>query len=83
MVTLTAQETALSHSAKGAATSTAPKGTKDRIKWLLSYAMTACAINSERRQLRKLTDAQLQDIGITRQQVNQESSRGFFDIPPR
>ena len=40
-------------------------------------------IRSERRTLSHLSDYQLRDIGLTRDQVNQEVSRSIFDTPQR
>jgi hypothetical protein len=55
----------------------------DRLNWLLAYAKTAFAVYAERRELQKLSDSQLQDIGITRAQMQCESNRSFFDLPER
>ncbi|MEM7256176.1 MAG: DUF1127 domain-containing protein [Pseudomonadota bacterium] len=50
---------------------------------LLKNAAAAYEVSLERRQLLKMTDGQLADIGVTRQQVIAESNRSFFDIPAR
>lgn len=58
-------------------------GITDRVKWILTHALKAYEINAERRQLAKLTDQQLSDIGITRAQVQKECKRSVFDLPKR
>ncbi len=80
MVTLTATEHAISRPATEAAN---PSSIPAKIKWLLKHAGTAYEVSLERRQLLKLTNSELQDIGLTREQVLKESKRSFFDIPKR
>ncbi len=58
-------------------------GITDRVKWMLTHALKAYEINAERRQLAKLTDQQLSDIGITRSQAQKECKRSVFDLPKR
>jgi len=50
-----------------------------RERWILICA--APSIARERRQLLKMTDSELSDMGITRAQAEQESKRAYFDIP--
>lgn len=38
-------------------------------------------IRHERNQLMRLSDEELRDIGLTRNQAEQEASRGFDDVP--
>lgn len=35
----------------------------------------------QRNELRHLSDAQLRDIGLTRDQANREARRWFWDVP--
>lgn len=41
------------------------------------------AVTSERRRLSELSDAQLRDIGLTRDQARAEAERPFWDLPRR
>ncbi len=85
MVTLTADKTSstiASDGLKGGKLATG-NGLTDRVKWALAHAKTVYAINAERRQLLKLTDDELNDVGITRAQVQKECKRSIFDIPKR
>ena len=50
------------------------KAIANRIEYLLQ-------ISKERRQLSKLTDEQLRDIGLHRADVQHETNRDFFDVP--
>ena len=43
--------------------------------------LNANALRKERRGLRHLTDAQLNDIGVTRAQAEEEASRSGWDAP--
>lgn len=54
-----------------------------RIKSLILLLGNALSVYQERRELLKLTDQELNDIGITRQQMLSESKRSFFDVPAR
>lgn len=54
------------------------------IAWLMERVVlwsAAIAIARERSILRKLTDSELADIGISRAQADEEARREFFDIP--
>lgn len=48
---------------------------------LIVLAVKAYRVNRQRRQLAELTDSQLADIGITREQALAESTRSFWDLP--
>lgn len=54
-----------------------------RIGKMMKIAQQAYEISLERRQLMKMTDSQLADVGLTRYEVAKESKRSFFDIPSR
>ena len=45
------------------------------------YLCLCFIIKNERRALAKLTDMELQDIGLHRAEVNAEYKRSFFDVP--
>jgi len=49
-----------------------------RLKGKLRFTMQ---IAHERNNLRHLSDYQLRDIGLTRDQVDFEAGKGFFDTP--
>ncbi len=49
-------------------------------KWVALVALLA-QISRERRALARLSDEQLQDIGLTRKSAVRESSRHVFEIP--
>ncbi|MEM7256177.1 MAG: DUF1127 domain-containing protein [Pseudomonadota bacterium] len=84
MVTLNAAELAITRPAADMASKAKPAtGVLGKTKWFLMNIRTAFEVHSERRQLLKLTDDQLSDIGVTRHQVNTEGNRSFFDIPNR
>lgn len=48
---------------------------------LLSWVLSALAVRRQRRQLARLDDATLTDIGLTRQQALEEARRPFWDAP--
>lgn len=48
---------------------------------LFKFCMAAVEIHDQRRTLRNLSDRMLNDIGLTRADVDQECGRRFFDIP--
>ena len=50
-------------------------------KSFIGVLRTAYSVYRQRQTLRQLSDAQLNDIGIDRNQAEQESVRGFWDIP--
>jgi len=53
----------------------------DPFRQITSYVNLCLAIKRERESLAKLTDSELQDIGIHRGDVDAEVRRSFFDIP--
>ena len=83
MVTLSATEHALTRPATDTTSSTEGLNLSGKFHGFLKHLATAYAVSMERRQLLKLTDSQLADIGVTRSQVLEESRRAFFDIPNR
>lgn len=48
---------------------------------LLSFALQVLGVVRQRRQLVKLSEGQLADIGITREQARTEAARPFWDLP--
>lgn len=44
---------------------------------------TVLGVMAERRRLRKLTDTQLDDIGLSRTEAEHEANRPFWDMPVR
>ncbi len=44
------------------------------------YAVAAFSIHQQRQELRGLDDRMLSDIGLTRQDVQRESARSFWDL---
>lgn len=52
-----------------------------QMKAMLKRIRVARAIAKQRRMLAQLNDAQLKDIGISRYDAIEESSRDFWDIP--
>lgn len=48
---------------------------------LISIAANAAKLRRQRLALRRLSDHQLKDIGVTREQANSEASRGIWDAP--
>ncbi len=48
---------------------------------LFAVAMQAFEIRRQRAALRRLTDSDLKDIGLTRSEVDRELSRSFWDVP--
>lgn len=59
---------------------TARRGLITRLKTALSLAVD---VRRERRDLTELTDRELRDIGLTRDQALREAGRGTFDLPHR
>jgi len=53
------------------------------IRHKLDWLNLCMEIYTERRTLAKLTDQQLQDIGIHRADVDTECRRSVFDLPPQ
>lgn len=53
----------------------------DRALRALYYIGLCCEIKQERRQLAKLTPAELQDIGLHPADVLAECKRSFLDVP--
>lgn len=53
-----------------------------RVGRLLAWVGLVTQIRRERTRLSAMSDHQLKDIGVTRDQANQESYRGIADIPP-
>jgi len=53
-----------------------------RVGRLLAWVGLAMRIRRERARLANMSDHELRDIGLTREQVNHESYRGIADIPP-
>lgn len=49
--------------------------------WSLRGLLCLRALHHQRRQLAKLDDAALRDIGVTRAEAFAESSRPFWDAP--
>ena len=84
MATLIAnQSNTLGTAGKDSTSQQTRTGLNDRIKWILAHAITMYSINAERRELAKLTDGQLRDIGISRSQAQEECNRAVFDVPQR
>ncbi len=50
------------------------------VRWL-SLARHVLGVLQQRRQLATLSDKQLADIGITREQARTEAARPFWDLP--
>ena len=48
---------------------------------LFSIATNAAKLRRQRLALKRLSDDQLKDIGITRDQANSEAARGVWDAP--
>lgn len=65
-----------------ATTGTQPGSVWRRAGHVLAWLNLAIKIRRERRQLSRLSDYELRDIGVTRDQVLRESYRGIADIPP-
>lgn len=53
-----------------------------RLGHLIAWIDLALQLGRERRDLARLSDQELRDIGVTRAQAEQESYRGIADIPP-
>jgi len=47
----------------------------------IEWCRHAQAVYRQRRELLQLTNHQLEDIGLTRQQVRNEANRPFWDFP--
>lgn len=52
-----------------------------KLEYLVNKLRFSKQIAHERRILSHLTDHQLRDIGLTRDQVDYEAGKGFFDTP--
>lgn len=48
---------------------------------LARYVLLALRVRAERRQLAMLSDAQLEDIGVSRADADREAGRPLLDIP--
>lgn len=48
---------------------------------LMSRIAAGFAVSHQRKQLKALDDAALADIGLSRQDVEQEVNRSFWDVP--
>ena len=48
---------------------------------LVEYLQLVNSVRRERRHLAKLSDSQLDDLGISRAEANAEASRGWPDLP--
>ncbi|MGI9405553.1 MAG: DUF1127 domain-containing protein [Hyphomicrobiaceae bacterium] len=60
----------------------APAGTWiELLARLATHFNLLAQINRERRDLQKLDDRQLRDVGITREDANREASRPYWDVP--
>ncbi|WP_417453702.1 hypothetical protein [Kiloniella sp.] len=46
-----------------------------------NWLATAFEVRKERRVLADLTPEQREDVGLTKEQVHQESSRAYWDLP--
>lgn len=53
----------------------------NRLKALFVYALRLIEVQRQRGELAKLSDQQLHDIGITREQAEREARRPFWDLP--
>jgi len=53
----------------------------DYIRQAISVFILCTKIKHERESLARLTDSELQDLGIHRADVDAECRRSFFDIP--
>ena len=58
----------------------ANRSTKAKNGWL-ARILQANALRKERRTLRRLSDAQLNDIGVSRAQAEAEAKRSAWDAP--
>lgn len=56
-------------------------GARERLLQLLRYFRVRLDVARQRRRLRALDDAALNDIGISRAEALREASRSFWDIP--
>ena len=50
---------------------------------LINLMRHACAVARQRRQLRHLSDRQLDDLGLTRGAAEREAQRPLWDLPKR
>ena len=50
---------------------------------LFSFALKVLDVIQQRRQLAKLSDHYLADIGITREEAQIEAARPFWDLPSK
>ncbi|MEM7215637.1 MAG: DUF1127 domain-containing protein [Pseudomonadota bacterium] len=53
----------------------------DYIRSVIELTNLKRQIRAERNQLRTLTERELKDIGITREDAIKEASRGYDDVP--
>lgn len=53
-----------------------------RLGHLVAWTGLAMQIRRERKQLSALTDRELTDIGVSREEADRESYRGLSNIPP-
>ena len=83
MITLTAPNHSITHQTADTVSGTPSASLSKKFKLILKYALTAYEVSIERRQMLKLSDSQLLDIGVTRQQIIAESKRSWRDIPQR
>ena len=57
-----------------------PRRTRRRIS-LFAFAQQTASLYRQRAALRRLDDAALRDVGLTRAQAEQEATRPIWDVP--
>jgi len=54
---------------------------KKRLFALLDWVKQAFSVSRQRRELVRMSDQQLHDIGVTRDDAEREANRPFWDLP--
>ncbi len=62
---------------------TLPRVSRNPVGQFTNLLLQALAVRRERAALKRLTEAELRDIGLTRARADREALRSFWDLPRR